>query len=59
MILGTEANLIGEAGNSNLDEWIAWEDNEYKRLKKKKGNKEKKGKKRKKKKEKKGTSQSS
>lgn len=36
MILGTEANLIGEAGNSNLDEWIAWEDNEYKRLKKKK-----------------------
>ena len=37
MILGTEANLIGEAGNSNLDEWIAWEDNEYKRLKKKKG----------------------
>lgn len=43
MILGTEANLIGEAGNSNLDEWIAWEDNEYKRLKKKKGNKEKKG----------------
>ena len=42
MILGTEANLIGEAGNSNLDEWIAWEDNKYKRFKKK-GNKEKKG----------------